>query len=37
MAAKVVALEYDPNRSSRIALLQYLDGEKKYIFAPEGI
>jgi large subunit ribosomal protein L2 len=37
MAAKVVALEYDPNRSSRIALLQYMDGEKKYILAPEGI
>ncbi len=37
MTAKVVSLEYDPNRSSRIALLQYLDGEKKYILAPEGL
>jgi len=37
MAAKVVSLEYDPNRTSRIALLQYLDGRKTYILAPEGI
>ncbi|HTC21228.1 MAG TPA: 50S ribosomal protein L2 [bacterium] len=37
MSAKVISLEYDPNRSSRIALLQYLDGEKKYILAPEGL
>ena len=37
MNAKVVAIEYDPNRSSRIALLQYLDGEKRYIIAPEGL
>jgi large subunit ribosomal protein L2 len=37
MTAKVVSLEYDPNRTSRIALLQYLDGEKKYILAPEGL
>ncbi len=37
MTAKVLSLEYDPNRSSRIALLQYLDGEKKYILAPEGL
>lgn len=37
MPAKVLSLEYDPNRSSRIALLQYLDGEKKYILAPEGL
>jgi large subunit ribosomal protein L2 len=37
MAAKVVALEYDPNRSSRIALVQYVDGEKRYILAPEGL
>lgn len=37
MAAKVLSLEYDPNRTSRIALLQYLDGEKKYILAPEGL
>jgi large subunit ribosomal protein L2 len=33
----VVAIEYDPNRSSRIALLQYEDGEKAYILAPEGL
>jgi large subunit ribosomal protein L2 len=32
--AKVAAVEYDPNRSSRIALLHYLDGEKRYIIAP---
>ena len=32
--AKVVAIEYDPNRSSRIALIQYADGEKSYIVAP---
>jgi large subunit ribosomal protein L2 len=32
--AKVVSIEYDPNRSSRIALLQYIDGEKRYILAP---
>jgi large subunit ribosomal protein L2 len=37
MPAKVVSLEYDPNRSSRIALLQYLDGERRYILAPEGL
>jgi large subunit ribosomal protein L2 len=35
--AKVVAVEYDPNRSAHIALLSYLDGEKRYILAPEGI
>ena len=35
--AKVVALEYDPNRSAHIALLQYLDGEKRYIIAPNGL
>jgi len=35
--AKVAALEYDPNRSARLALLHYLDGEKRYILAPEGI
>ncbi len=35
--AKVVAIEYDPNRSARIALLQYADGEKRYIIAPSGI
>ena len=32
--AKVLAIEYDPNRSSRIALLEYADGEKRYIIAP---
>lgn len=35
--AKVVSIEYDPNRSARIALLHYLDGEKRYILAPNGI
>ena len=35
--AKVAAIEYDPNRSSRIALLFYVDGEKRYILAPEGL
>jgi large subunit ribosomal protein L2 len=35
--AKVVAVEYDPNRSARIALLHYIDGEKRYILAPEGL
>jgi large subunit ribosomal protein L2 len=35
--AKVVSIEYDPNRSSRIALLCYADGEKRYILAPEGL
>ena len=35
--ATVKAIEYDPNRSSRIALLYYADGEKAYILAPEGL
>jgi large subunit ribosomal protein L2 len=35
--AKVAAVEYDPNRNARIALLHYLDGEKRYILAPVGI
>jgi len=35
--AKVVAIEYDPNRSARIALLHYVDGEKRYILAPDGL
>ena len=35
--AKVFSIEYDPNRSSRIALLHYHDGEKRYIIAPEGL
>jgi large subunit ribosomal protein L2 len=37
MDARVMAVEYDPNRSSRIALLQYADGERRYIIAPEGV
>lgn len=37
VAAKVFSIEYDPNRSARIALLQYADGEKRYILAPVGI
>lgn len=35
--AKVMSIEYDPNRSSRIALLQYADGEKRYIIAPSEL
>ncbi len=35
--AKVASIEYDPNRSSRIALLHYVDGEKRYILAPDGL
>lgn len=34
---KVVSIEYDPNRSARIALIQYVDGEKRYILWPEGL
>ena len=37
MPAKVAHIEYDPNRSARIALLHYPDGEKRYIIAPEGV
>jgi large subunit ribosomal protein L2 len=37
IAAKVIAIEYDPNRSANIALLSYADGEKTYILAPDGI
>lgn len=37
IAAKVAHIEYDPNRSARIALLHYLDGEKRYIIAPVGL
>jgi len=37
MDAKVIAIEYDPNRSARIALLMYKDGEKRYIIAPDGV
>src|SRR5688572_28221469 len=35
--AKVAAIEYDPNRTCRIALLHYMDGEKAYILAPKGL
>jgi len=35
--AKVAAIEYDPNRSARLALLHYVDGEKRYILAPVGL
>jgi len=35
--AKVATIEYDPNRSARIALLHYADGEKRYIIAPQGL
>ncbi len=34
---KVAAIEYDPNRSANIALINYVDGEKRYIIAPEGL
>lgn len=37
VTAKVIAIEYDPNRTARIALLQYQDGEKRYIISPNGI
>lgn len=37
MPATVIALEYDPNRSARIALLEYTDGERSYIIAPLGL
>src|SRR3954452_5747597 len=35
--AKVSTIEYDPNRSARIALLHFVDGEKRYMIAPEGL
>jgi large subunit ribosomal protein L2 len=35
--ARVATIEYDPNRSANIALLHYVDGEKRYILAPEGL
>jgi len=35
--AEVIAIEYDPNRSARIALLKYADGQKRYILAPAGL
>lgn len=37
MPAKVIAIEYDPNRSTHIALIQYADGEKAYILGPNGL
>src|SRR4030042_4640123 len=37
VVAKVLAIEYDPNRSARIALVQYEDGEKRYVLAPLGL
>src|SRR5258706_6733427 len=37
LPAKVVAIEYDPNRSVFIALIQYEDGEKSYILCPNGL
>ena len=35
--ATVKTIEYDPNRTARIALLHYVDGEKRYIIAPHGL
>lgn len=37
VVAKVDSIQYDPNRSARIALLHYVDGEKRYIIAPDGL
>ena len=37
MTAKVVAIEYDPNRTCHIALVEYEDGEKRYVLAPAGL
>jgi large subunit ribosomal protein L2 len=37
MDARVAAIEYDPNRSARIALMRYADGELRYILAPDGV
>lgn len=37
ISAKVATIEYDPNRSANIALLHYVDGEKRYIIAPQGL
>jgi large subunit ribosomal protein L2 len=37
MDANVLTIEYDPNRSARIALVEYTDGEKRYIIAPQGL
>lgn len=37
VSCEVLTIEYDPNRSARIALVQYTDGEKRYILAPQGL
>ena len=37
MPGRVTQIEYDPNRSAHIALITYLDGEKRYIIAPAGL
>jgi large subunit ribosomal protein L2 len=37
VAARVASIEYDPNRTCRVALLHYIDGSKSYILAPEGL
>lgn len=37
VSARVASIQYDPNRSARIALLHYVDGEKRYIIAPDGL
>lgn len=37
MTARVISIEYDPNRTSFIALIQYADGERRYILAPQGV
>ena len=37
IVGKVASIEYDPNRSANIALLNYVDGEKRYILAPKGL
>ena len=37
VSAKVIGIEYDPNRSANIALICYEDGQKAYILAPEGL
>ena len=37
IVGRVIAIEYDPNRTCDIALIQYADGEKRYILAPEGL
>jgi large subunit ribosomal protein L2 len=37
VAAEVIGIEYDPNRSARIALIKYSDGELSYILAPDGL